>query len=143
MEDEELELQDLDDKRVNKINIFRARQLSQPYRRFNSFRSNKSGMGGQGVQSWCTNDQSNKNSNQNGDNWKCRYWNVPGHLQADCQKRKTTGVPLVDRHGKSLGGQNKTFREVESKEEDGFSGHLRHSSEDGCHSLKNQDNVNF
>ena len=64
-------------------------------------------------------------------------------MQADCRKRKTAGAPLVDRHGKPLGENNKAVYEVESKEGDKFLGHLRQSLGKGCRSLKNQDNFNF
>jgi len=143
MEDKELEQQDLNEETVHKIKITQARQGRQPYLRFNNFRNNKSGKGRQGVRSGSGNDQGNKNGNQNRDDWKCRYCNAPGHLQTECQKRKMAGAHLVDRNGKPLGGQNKAVREVESKEEDRFLGHLRQSSGEGCYSLKNQDSLNL
>ena len=141
LEDEELEDQDLDEETVSKINHARARQGRQPYRRFNNFKGNNSN--GQGVQSG-SNNNGNKNENQqNREDWKCRYCNAPGHMQADCRKRKAAGAPLVDRHGKPLRGNNKGVREVESKEGDKLLGHLRQSSGEGCRSLQNQDTLNF
>ena len=141
MEDEELEDQELDEDTVNKINNTRARQGKQPYRRFNNFRGNKPN--GQGVRSGSTNG--NKNGNQqNRDDWKCRYCNAPGHMQADCRKRKTAGAPLVDRNGKPLGGNNKGVREVaDSKATDDMLGHLQQSSGQGCRLIQNQDTLNF
>ncbi len=80
MEDEELEDQELDEDTVNKINNTRARQGKQPYRRFNNFKGNK--QQGQGVRSGSNNG--NKNGNQqNKEDWKCRYCNAPGHMQAE------------------------------------------------------------
>ena len=64
-------------------------------------------------------------------------------MQAECRKRKTAGAPLVDRHGKPLGENNKAVYEVESKEGDKFLGHHRQSSGERCCSLQNQDNLNF
>jgi hypothetical protein len=140
MEDEELEDQELDEDTVSKINNTRARQGKQPYRRFNNFKGNK--QHGQGVRSGSTNG--NKNGNQqNREDWKCRYCNAPGHMQAECRKRKSAGAPLVDRNGKPLGGNNKGVHEVESKEGDELMGHLRQSSGEGCRSLQNQDTLNF
>ena len=48
--------------------------------------------------------------------------------------------PELDRNRKPLEGQNKAVREVGSKEENGLPGHLRQSSGEGCHSIKNQNN---
>jgi hypothetical protein len=143
MEDEKLEEQDLDEETVSKINHARTRQGRQPYQKFNNFRNNK--QNGQGVQSGGNNhNNGNKDGNQqNREDWKCRYCNAPGHLQADCGKRNTAGVPLADRHGKPRGGNNKAIHEVESKEGGKFLGHLRQSSGEGCRSLQNQDNLNF
>jgi hypothetical protein len=64
-------------------------------------------------------------------------------MQADCQKRKSAVAPLVDRHGKPLGGNNKGVREVESKEGDDMLGHLQQSSGEGCRVVKDQDYLNF
>jgi hypothetical protein len=64
-------------------------------------------------------------------------------MQADCQKRKSAGAPLVDRHGKPLGGNNKGVCEVESKEGDDMLGHLQQSSGEGCRVIQNHDNLNF
>jgi hypothetical protein len=123
-------------------NHARARQGKQPYRRFNNFKNTKPN--GQGVRSGSNNNNGNKNGNQqNRKDWKCHYCNAPGHMQADCRKPKADGAPLVNRHGKPLGGANKAVREVESQEGDKFLGHLRQSSGKGCRSLQNQDNLNF
>jgi hypothetical protein len=140
MEDDELEDQELDEETVSKINNTRARQGKQPYRRFNNFRGNNR-QNGQGVRSGSNNG--NKNGNQqNKEDWKCRYCNAPGHMQAECRKRKTAGAPMVDRHGKPLGG--KGVREMESTpKEDELLGHLRQSSGDGCHSIQNTEDLNF
>ncbi len=121
IEDKELEDQDLDEETVSKINHARSRQGKQPYRRFNNFKGNK--QSGQRVRSG-SNSNGNKNGNQqNREDWKCRYCNAPGHMQAYCRKRKSPGAPLVDRHGKPLGGHNKAVPEVESKEGDDMLGH--------------------
>ncbi len=61
-------------------------------------------------------------------------------MQAECRKRKSAGAPLVDRHGKPIGG--KGVHEVESKEDE-LLGHLRQSSGDGCHSIQNKEGLNF
>ena len=140
MEDEELEDQELDKETVSKINNTRARQGKQPYCRFNNFKGNK--QHGQGVRSGSTNGNKNRNQ-QNREDWKCRYCNAPGHMQARCRKRKSAGAPLVDRNGKHLGGNNKGVREVESKETDDMLGHLQQSSGQGCRLIQNQDNLNF
>jgi hypothetical protein len=56
---------------------------------------------------------------------------------------KENGLSASGGNGKPLGGQNKAVRKVESKEEDGFLGHLCQSSGEGCYSLKNQDSLNL
>ena len=64
---------------------------------------------------------------QNREDWKCRCCNAPGHMQAECRKRKSAEAPLVDRNGKPLGGNNKGVREVESKEDNDMLGHVQQS----------------
>jgi hypothetical protein len=64
-------------------------------------------------------------------------------MQAECQKRKSAGAPLVDRNGKPLGGNNKGVREVESKEDNDMLGHVQQSSGAGCRVVKDQDYLNF
>jgi hypothetical protein len=101
LEDEELEDQDLDEETISKINHARAGQGKQPFCRFNNFKGNR--QNGQGVRSG-SNHNGNKNGNQqNREDGKC---NAPGYMQADCQKQKSAGAPLVDPHGKPLGGTN-------------------------------------
>ncbi len=39
------------------------------------------------------NGNNHKNCNSNKDNWKCRYCNTPGHLQAKCQKCQSANTP--------------------------------------------------
>jgi hypothetical protein len=64
-------------------------------------------------------------------------------MQADCQKQKSAGAPLVDQNGKPLGGNNEGVREVESKEGDNMLGHLKQSLGEGCRVIKDQDYLNF
>jgi hypothetical protein len=64
-------------------------------------------------------------------------------MKAECRKRKSAGAPMVDRHGKLLGGNNKGVRELESKEEADMLGHVQQSSGQGCRNLKSQDYLNF
>ncbi len=55
-------------------------------------------------------DNGNCNGNNNQEQKQQQKWLevlIPGHLQAECQKRKNATAPLVDKNGKPLGGQGK------------------------------------
>jgi hypothetical protein len=49
----------------------------------------------------------------------------------------------MDKKGKPLGNLGEADREIEAREENGFLGHFRQSSREGCYSLRNHDHLNF